>query len=591
MKQYLKYAGRLLTFADKLIPMEGWFANEGNHYLRVKAGSGVTKDRNLTEDIYKMEEEYSFPPTLVGVLPESGRVERASGIYRFASKLFSLAGVTNDVIQPTANSQPYLFKNGIKNPNGGSRFMTHPTISFAANQAWSVSFISKYNGGDGSLSALTAELFGTNTDNNNRFLFKSGSSDYRFGFTNNIGNYIAFNGESRKVIGKLTYCNLIADGSGNLSLYLNGLLDSTKLVSTGFVLNAVLAGRYSSFFPGNVKLYTIRSGALTPEQITAEYNLLSSYFPEISTVQVGSKHIATDNCEMVATPKGNVINLNNLAANTELITNAADREFSSDTGFWTKSINTNIDTGVASIVDAAHNLFQLTRFNVFTVGKYYKISFDIKNKVTGGVRLFGLTHDIIVSVNGNYDLYALASNSSLGFVSSNTTGLTTLQIDNVSVVEVGFAGAADLYTAIYNQTSGTVAQKTLAALKAAAMWRSPDSDLDKQAVYGKLFNGYAKNLLALDIATYNTENPSDPWGYDIIEEADLVELGTDPDALKDTEYWSLGTGTNVTGFSAYPAGVILTNGNYMGFGDVAAFWTKDSPLDLRLGASIRLKKV
>lgn len=636
----IRYNGNILTFAGKILRMAEWVYQEGIHYLRVLAGGGVTKDRNLAEDIYRMEEEYSFPTTLVGVLPESGRVERASGIYRFVSKLFSLwpqtqvakrnlltytekfandiwiksritasvsnteqspsgrmtanllletnttgfhilsynnvvfsansftysvyvkangrtlfsvgaantsvwdanasfdliaitatathgsatitsvgngwyyitlsgigaSGTTNinslviiddsgnvsytgdsskgfyywgaqleqsstasayqfvidsgswdgvltDVTQSTANSQPYLFKKGIKNPNGGSRFMTHPTVTFTGSDNWTLSAVINWNG---TVNAI-AGIFGKGSDTASLISLRLASNN-RFSIINESATTVSGAiGANNRIIGKRTLLHFVANGT-SIAIYAGSTLIETLTVNTNIVLSSIIKA-YSTAsrdFHGNINYYFVRSGWLDATQRTAEYNLLSSYFPEISTVQVGSKHIATDNCEMVATPKGNVITLVNTPAT------------------W--------------------------------------------------------------------------------------------------------ADAQNIYNTTYAATSGTVTQKTLAALKAAAMWRSPDSDLDKQAVFWKIYNKYAAKLFKVDIDTYNAENPTETWGYHVMTRSEaqaLDALGANSLKATETDQWTTANGTNTTGLDIYGAGVINANGTYTDFKGKARLMTDD----------------
>ena len=89
-------------------------------------------------------------------------------------------------------------------------------------------------------------------------------------------------------------------------------------------------------------------------------------------------------------------------------------------------------------------------------------------------------------------------------VTSNFVG----SIDNVSVQEVGWSDATNLYDYVYANTSGTDEQKTYAAVKAAAMWCYYNNVTELGAVYGKLYNWYAVRLLQMDIDYYNAANPT-----------------------------------------------------------------------------------
>lgn len=744
-------SGNLLLWADEILRMAEWMYKQGVHYLRVKAGSGVFRDRQLAKDIYKMEEEYSFPPTLVGVLPESGRVERASGIYRFASRLFNLgagvkynatqlvtngnfangttgwkvrnsthsasggiltntgdgttmtaaeetnttiqiigsnkyyvrfrarvtgAGCTNlrlrsdfsaivvnaagavqnqwydksdvvtiggtsssnrsiliehsyataadalgkvmeidfayiinltatfgagnepskevcdvifadyfdgtkevqlnDVIQSTANSQPYLFKKGIKNPNGGSRSMTHQTVSFADNDAWSVSFVFRYN--FASPSNIFSVLF-SNFSSNVKSAITMPTGLSSFSFRNELSQSVNIGSVNT---GKTQYMTLVARGDGTLDCYKNGVYIETKNIITNFVWQVVLNGGFVDrpFF-GNLFYHFIRSGALTPEQITAEYNLLSSYFPEISTVQVGSKHIATDNCEMVATPKGNVIALNNLAGNVEKLLNT-----SFDTTANWSTLNPDqwsFGSGSAIKITGTGNTY-IQQSAIITKDKWYKVRLNI-SAISGQLTFTNQANQFLFT--SSYTLYNASDNTLYYKALENATavklfglGATTLTLLDFEMVEMNWAGAQDLYNGLISQGS-TVS----GALKAAAMWRSPDSDLDRQAVYGKLFNGYAVDLLKMDIDTYNAENPTEPWGYHIATRADLnaiaTELGgADVAGMKmketGTDYWLSDNGDNTSGVSVLGSGLIDENGNYVAYNEATGIWTSDN---------------
>ena len=86
-----------------------------------------------------------------------GNKIRTSGINNFITKGYSANSIqrevlSNDLIQTSSTNQPYLDKVSpnerlsAKNPNGGSCYLTHPTVSFGASDKWSVEFIINHNG-------------------------------------------------------------------------------------------------------------------------------------------------------------------------------------------------------------------------------------------------------------------------------------------------------------------------------------------------------------------------------------------------------------------------------------------------------------
>lgn len=162
---------------------------------------------------------------------------------------------------------------------------------------------------------------------------------------------------------------------------------------------------------------------------------------------------------------------------------------------------------------------------------------------------------------------------------------------------VTWATSQTLYDNAYAAASGTVEQKTYAGVKAAAMWRSPNNDVALQVIYGKIYNGFAKKLLAMDIAYYNAANPSATWGYGIPTQAELDTMMTtisdNAESLKaiGTTYWTTpNAGTNTTGMTLLPAGYIKEDGTYAGLGTTTILGIEDDMDMPKLGTSLRLIK-
>ena len=363
---------------------------------------------------------------------------------------------------------------------------------------------------------------------------------------------------------------------------------------------------------GRIYFHKIQNNALTPQQVATEHALLRSLFPEIESVQIGTQTWATSNCEMAATPMGSVIQEMQANANVERITNIADREFSSDTGFWGKSGNVSISNGVCSYNNAItdNSIFK----NIGVVGRYYKVTYTISNYVQGGVSLrFAGSSGFTRNSNGTFTDYILCSN---GVFAGYAVGTTTLDIDNVSVQEIGWSGSQELYDAIYAQTSGTVEQKTYAAVKAAAMWCHYNNSIGNGAIYGKLYNWFAVKLLQMDIDYYNAANPTQQWGWRVPTQADFETLRTylGGNAVAGGKmkkegfaYWnSPNTGaTNESGFSAIGGGLRQFDGSFLLVLSGARIWNLfklsytisanemsliDSPQSESSGRSLRLIK-
>jgi uncharacterized protein (TIGR02145 family) len=509
-----------------------------------------------------------------------GYVKRTSTIYNYATRVFSFLGGI-DLNQSTAANQPQLDRValteplGLKNQNGGVGFMTHSPISFAANEAWTVECVVNSNG------VASHNLCG------------SANTSLRFASNvlyviNESGAVQSSLGSVVSTYGKNTVFTIRHDGSGGLKSYINGaLLGSVTGATANVVFNSFMAARGGQF-AGTSFHYAIYSKALSDSEILEGASILKSIFPEIPSVQIGTQRWAVRNWDAVTTPQGNTIQEMQAAANVERITNAADREFSSDTGFWVNSSGTPwvISGGVATFTGAGTSV-NLQNNSILTAGKWYRVQYTVLNYVQGSVQVVGFDTVIPRSANGTYIEYHKASGALGGF-----RGITTasLAIDNVSIQEVGFSDSTNLYNAIYAQTSGTVEQKTYAALKAAGMWCHYNNSVEIGSVYGKLYNWYAVKLLQMDIDYYNAANPNNQWGWRVPTEADFTTLQTFLGGASvaggkmktpGLTYWnSPNTGaTNESGFSALPGGYRLTAGFFVGLNSYGVFYSTDINID------------
>lgn len=521
---------------------------------RIKQDGGVWKSETNTQLFYKMCKDYNIIDSIkFAWFGEAGGKLRTSGANQFWTKAYSLV-TTNDATQTTSTSQPHIAGNiapteklGMKNPNGSSNYMTHPTISFAANEAWSVTtvlnnnFINSVNHYYISGVGATSLLGLRNTDGAYRFSNSLGNSN-SFGINTGLPD-----------VGKNAIITVVANGLGGISLYINGVIKYTTSnfgIQTSFVFARIFYN-----IAGSISSHIIRAQALTPTQVAAEANFLRSLYPEIPSVTIGSQVWATSNCDMVATPLGNLIQNVTLNTNVEKITNAADREFTSDTGFWDKGAGTTISSGLCNI-NTAVPVNALIKSSFLESVKWYKYSFTVSNYISGTINISGLA----VSANGSYVVYATNRVNILFF----TTGCN-LSIDNISVEEVGWSDSTNLYNYVYANTTGTVEQKTYAAVKAAAMWCYYNNDAALGAIYNKLYNWYAVKLLQMDIDYYNAANPSTPWGWRVPTDTDFNTLATALGGAsvaggkmkkEGTVYWaSPNTGAdNSSGFSGIGAG-------------------------------------
>jgi uncharacterized protein (TIGR02145 family) len=253
--------------------------------------------------------------------------------------------------------------------------------------------------------------------------------------------------------------------------------------------------------------------------------------------------------------------------------------------------------GLLEVTSAGTNSLRplITIGSVRTVGKWYKLSFNYK--VNSGTcvlsRIYSGTSVIVnatLSGSGMFEYYYKATGNvqNLYFNGTNTF---SVQLDNISDVELGWEDATTLYT--WLTTTGGYSEAN--ALKEVGWWAHYSSDTAKGAIFGKAYNGYALDLLDADIDAYNTANPTAEWGYHLPTQAEQETLqdylGADSgDDLKADSLWTDGTGTNSSGFTALPGGYRDSDGTFRGINEFTILGAVDDDIDKRIGRYIRLIK-
>lgn len=504
--------------------------------------------------------------------------------------IYSYPLLSNDLTQTVDTSQPYLGGNiapteslCIKNPNGGSRYLTHPTISYGANDAWSVTTVLNWNGSSvAGVVGVVGRVPGT------RISLYDGN--FQFGVVNESSSGISF-GNSKPLLGKNAVLSIVAKGNNTIEYYINGSYINTISYPSGtnLAFDRLFFGRDGLYYSGQIKSHVIYSKALSAQEVAQEHSLLRSFIPEIESVRIGEQTWATSNCEMAATPMGNVIPEMVANANVEKITDAADREFSSDTGWWNRDVGgISISNGVCNFntTTASPALYK----GFMSIGKYYKITLTA-NITQGNIRFNNLNLNAIA--NGLNVYYGVAS--TMNFVIRADLN-TIATIDNISVQEIGWSGSQELYDGIFNQrkvAGDTDEQATYAAVKAAAMWCHYNNSVDNGAIYGKLYNWFAVKLLQMDIDYYNAANPTQQWGWRVPTQADFNTLVTTLGGAsvaggklkkEGLTYWSNpNTGaSNVSGFSAIGGGQRFEDGTFNNLNQYGSFYDLDTNTRYRL---------
>ena len=155
---------------------------------------------------------------------------------------------------------------------------------------------------------------------------------------------------------------------------------------------------------------------------------------------------------------------------TEKITNAADREFSSDTGFYNKGGATTIADGVAHF--NVTNANALTRINLLTIGKWYKWIFEIKSRTSGSIIVGGITGSSYKSTVGVHFGFGKADSTSVFLFGA---GETVLDFDNFSIKEVTEAeaiAATSTFTELGSNVHYTLATPVITPISHAGLLNS-----------------------------------------------------------------------------------------------------------------------
>lgn len=292
--------------------IEKTIENSRTYKQRFLPDGGLIKSDNISKAFYAMSKKNEMADNIqFAWFGEAASKKRTSGIQDYYSKLYSTVG-TNDATQTTEASQPYVSGNiapnerqALINPNGSSRYITHPTISFGASDAWSVTSVLNWNGSNNDRNGLFEDVVGG--------IF--GYIDFRVSNANTIylingsaGSTQTY-GSSNNLIGKNSILTFVCSSTGLIKYYLNGVYVTEKQhTDAAIIFNKLMyAVTANRGFTGKLYAHIIRSGALTQSQVTAEYNFFRSIYPEITTVKIGTQNWATSNLDVVANSAGTVI--------------------------------------------------------------------------------------------------------------------------------------------------------------------------------------------------------------------------------------------------------------------------------------------
>lgn len=275
-------------------------------------------------------------------------------------------------------------------------------------------------------------------------------------------------------------------------------------------------------------------------------------------VKIGTQYWTTKNLSLAVTPQGNTITEVQANGNVEKVVNGG---FDTDTS-WGKSGAATISGGTCNIVSISGESASIQQ-TVLTSNKWHKLVYTVLSFSGLSLKTDSIAGSPpINSTIGTHTLYFISSNNVFHI---GRTGAVNATIDNISVQEIGWSGSQELYDGIYAQTTGTVEQKTYAAVKAAAMWCHYNNDAPTGLIYGKLYNWFAVKLFQMDIDYYNAANPTKPYIWRMPTQTEFQTLSiylggsaVSGGKLKETGliHWNTpNTGAdNSSGFSALGSG-------------------------------------
>lgn len=221
-------------------------------------------------------------------------------------------------------------------------------------------------------------------------------------------------------IGYIAQDNLSAITASNGTKYLNGLVyhpsninPNLEVVVSGMSISCIgvtlgkIATLPNDYLTGQIDLFEIYQGTLTAQEVANLYN--------------NSRYKQLGNHGEVLGP--------------ELITDVRDREFSEDTGYWTKSGASTISNGVARIYSPDGVYSAIFKSSIITVGRQYRIKYTIVANRSGLISSDNLDNMPLPSTVGEHSIVRTCVNTGIFQIKRNT-GTTDIDIDNISIREV-----------------------------------------------------------------------------------------------------------------------------------------------------------
>jgi hypothetical protein len=265
--------------------------------------------------------------------------------------------------------------------------------------------------------------------------FSDGSTSWNFGTGWSIvngdashtgsGSYIEQGSLTQGVSYKVVINVTQASGSGFPQIYMGGL--TTAMTSVGvYTFNIVAVAN------DKIKIRGLNDCKISSVSVKQETDGDFDFTRNSSATRVNSQGLIED----MQILSGNLVSNGDFSQEgAEQVTNG---DFATDSDWINSDINGfSISGGKLNLSNVAYAK-NTSQSNVTTVGKTYKVTFEISDYVKGSVRIFlGGSVTPIQSSNGVFTSYVTVSaNTTIGIQTLAGDG-STLSIDNVSIKEVG----------------------------------------------------------------------------------------------------------------------------------------------------------
>lgn len=252
---------------------------------RVVVDGGTVRSKAFMQRVFEANKD-SLAYTELLFVPECGAKITNGKI----EKLYNLVG-TNDAVQATAANRPYVGgviapseKAKMKTAQGGDQFLSFLTaIEKAAYQEWSILCVFEYN------ISNDAPLFGGATT-----AILTGK---QIGFHNGITSYTEPNYLNDGDFGKNIELLISNDGKGTITFAKNGVIVKTFSATSTLSAAIILKSGWGHLAGLNMSYFQIFSKVLSAHESQNLHAFLSTEFPAIETIAVGSQQVATSNLE------------------------------------------------------------------------------------------------------------------------------------------------------------------------------------------------------------------------------------------------------------------------------------------------------